>query len=250
MLLSPVMAEFSSIEHWVLRVLRIPPDPDPPEGSADSIQIFHAGRNFYIWCLLLWFFFHSAILALLISVHVVTAVNFANWPELAQFIWRVVEPVLFLLFALSAFITFFSQRLNYRLRWYIVTDHCLRIRSGILAIEELTMTFSNIQEIRVSAGPLQNLLKIADVEVRSAGGGLGTRPGKNRDGGHKGSFQGVSNASAIRDLMIERLRQYRDSGLGEAAPEKPVENQTLDAARAVLAEAKSLRERLAPATSD
>jgi membrane protein YdbS with pleckstrin-like domain len=237
------MSVFTSIVRWVLRVLRVPPEPDPPEGSPGSIQIFHAGLNFYIWCLLTWLLFHMTILALLVGVHFVTAAAFTQWPEPAQVIWRVAEPVLFLLFAASALITFFSQRLNYRLRWYIVTDRSLRIRTGILAMEELTMTFSYIQEIRVSAGPLKNLLKIADVEVHSAGGGSG---GKQRDEGHRGCFQGVSNSSAIRDLMVERLRQYRDSGLGEAGREHRVEDQALDAARVVLAEARSLRKHLAP----
>ena len=101
------------------------------------------------------------------------------------------------------------------------------------------MTFSNIQEIRVAAGPLQNLLKLADVEVQSAGGGSG--PGNAS--GHVGRFQGVSNANAIRDLIVERLRQYRDSGLGESqhslASNSP--DQAVTAARLVLAEARALR---------
>ena len=92
-------------------------------------------------------------------------------PEWAQITWRIAEWLAVLAFATSAVFTFFSQRLNYALRWYIVTDRSLRIRTGVLSIQELTMTFSNIQEIRVSAGPLQNLLKLADVEVQSAGGG-------------------------------------------------------------------------------
>jgi membrane protein YdbS with pleckstrin-like domain len=232
------MSEFSGIERWVLRVLRVPPAPEPPEGSPGSIQIFHAGRNLYILCLLIWFISHLATLVGLMALHHVTGITSVRWPEWAQLAWRVIEPLLFVAFAGSAFLTFFSQRLNYRLRWYIVTDHGLRIRSGILAMEELTMTFSNIQEIRLSAGPIQNLLKIANVEVHSAGGGSG---GKKGDDGHMGCFEGVSNANAIRDLMLERLRQYRDSGLGEAPPPAhPTENQALDAARVVLAETRSL----------
>jgi hypothetical protein len=113
-------------------------------------------------------------------------------------------------------------------------------------MEEITMTFSNIQEIRVTAGPLQNLLKIADVEVRSAGGGSG---GKQGDEGHVGRFEGVSNSNAVRDLMVERLRRYRDSGLGEAAQGTASEDQTLHAARAVLAETRALRKYLTPTAS-
>jgi len=238
------MSEFSAIERWVLRVLRVPPAPEPPEGSPDSIQIFHAGRNLYIWCLLQWLLFHLAILVLLVVLHRMTGIASVSWPEWAQVAWQVIEPALFIAFAGSAFLTFFSQRLNYRLRWYIVTDRGLRIRTGILAMEELTMTYSNIQEIRLSAGPIQNLLKIADVEVRSAGGGAG---GKKQDDGHMGCFEGVSNANAIRDLMLERLRQYRDSGLGETAPAPHLKpSRALDAARAVLAETRSLREYLQP----
>jgi hypothetical protein len=64
-------------------------------------------------------------------------------------------------------------------------------------------------------------------------------------------FEGVSNANAIRDLMVERLRQYRDSGLGEVAHEThPGEDQAVDAARAVLAETRSLREYLARSISN
>jgi hypothetical protein len=60
-----------------------------------------------------------------------------------------------------------------------------------------------------------------------------------------GCFEGVSNANAIRDLLVERLRQYRDSGLGEAVPEHPSEDRAIDAARAVLAETRALSGHLA-----
>jgi uncharacterized membrane protein YdbT with pleckstrin-like domain len=102
-------------------------------------------------------------------------------------------------------------------------------------MQELTMTYSNIQEIRVSANPLQNLLGIADVQVQSAGGGS-----ERGDSGHVGRFEGVSNANEIRDLMVDRLRQYRDSGLGEVA-KSATQTDGLDAARRVLEEAKALR---------
>ena len=102
------------------------------------------------------------------------------------------------------------------------------------------MTFSNIQEIRVSAGPLQNLLKIADVEVHSAGGAT------ERGGGHIGKFEGVSNANEIRDILLERLRQYRDSGLGDSStPTHAPAEGAMEAGRTVLAEARALRQLVA-----
>jgi uncharacterized membrane protein YdbT with pleckstrin-like domain len=114
-----------------------------------------------------------------------------------------------IVFLVGLLVTFIARRLYYRLRWYIVTDRSLRIRSGVFQINELTMTYGNIQEIRVTAGPLENLLGLADVEVQAAGGGSGEKKGSR---GHIGRFEGLSNAKAIRDLLVERLRLYRDSG--------------------------------------
>src|SRR5207244_1746269 len=54
----------------------------------------------------------------------------------------------------------------------------------------------------------------------------------------------VHNAETIRDLLVERLRVYRDSGLGEKTIEarEPV---ALSAAREVLQETRGLRNALA-----
>jgi uncharacterized membrane protein YdbT with pleckstrin-like domain len=202
--------------------------------------VFHPGRNYYTLCLLVWFFTHLLALAGLIAAHVMVSSAFPRMLPWARILVRIAEWLAAFAFVASVAFNFFSQRLNYYLRWYIITDHSLRIRSGVLSIQELTMTFSNIQEIRVSAGPIQNLLKLADVEVQSAGGG------SKDGGGHIGRFQSVSNANAIRDLMVERLQQYRDSGLGEPAAESGVKSdRALDAARAVLVEARALREQVA-----
>ncbi|MGH9647630.1 MAG: PH domain-containing protein, partial [Bryobacteraceae bacterium] len=143
-------------------------------------------------------------------------------------------------FLVSLLFTFLRQRLNYELRWYIVTDRCLRVRSGILNVHELTTTFANVQEIRVLSGPLQKLLGLADVEVHSAGGGSGQ---KGSPGGHVARLEGVDNAAEIRDFLLDRLQHYRDSGLGEkeTAPAVASGEGTIAAARAVLAEARALR---------
>jgi uncharacterized membrane protein YdbT with pleckstrin-like domain len=234
-----VSRQFSQVELWVQAALRVPPCPEPPEGSPESIKVFHAGRNYYTLCLIAWFLTHLVLLIALIVAHFIVTTSFPQMPEWAKITFRISESLAVLAFVTSGVFSFFSQRLNYALRWYIVTDRSLRIRTGVLSIQELTMTFSNIQEIRVSAGPLQNFLKLADVEVQSAGGG------SKDGGGHIGRFKSVSNANAIRDLMVERLRQYRDSGLGESAAHGwPATDQTIDAARAVLAEARALRTRL------
>src|SRR5262249_7626624 len=160
----------SQIELWVQSVLFVPPYPEPPEGSPESIQVFRAGRNYYTLCLLEWFLTHVVILLALTVAHFIVAIRFPHMPEWARIAWRIAEWLALFAFTTSAVFSYFSQRLNYALRWYIVTDRSLRIRTGVVNIQELTMTFSNIQEIRVKAGPLQNLLKLADLEVQAAGG--------------------------------------------------------------------------------
>jgi len=86
-------------------------------------------------------------------------------------IWLSLEAVGVGVFVASIPITYFLQRLNYEMRWYIVTDRSLRIRSGVVRVREMTMTFANVQGIRLNANPIEGLLGLANVEVQSAGGG-------------------------------------------------------------------------------
>jgi hypothetical protein len=64
---------------------------------------------------------------------------------------------------------------------------------------------------------------------------------------HTGVFHGVDNAPEIRDLILERLRLFRETGLGDPdeAPHLPVAasvQATTSAAPAVLAAARELLE--------
>ena len=228
------------LQTQLLALARVPEEPHPPDGSTGSIRIFRSGENYYRWRLMVWL---SANLGALILVAIlVSGLSRVSRvaPPGGRFVAEAFAALVVTGFLASALITFLQQRLNYELRWYIVTDRCLRIRSGIINVHELTMTFANIQEIRLLAGPLQKLLGLADVEVHSAGGGSG---GKGSSGGHVARFEGVDNATEIRDFILTRLQQYRDSGLGEketAHAASPAEG-TIAAARDVLAEARALR---------
>lgn len=234
--------ELSGLERLLLGLLLVPPAPAAPEGDPRSIQIFNAGRNYYIWCLIMWA--GSVLVGLMAVVPMTLALIqlLSRASRLGQTALIALMVLVWTVLASVALVTLLSRRLNYGLRWYIVTDRSLRIRSGILSIDELTMTYGNIQEIRVTSGPLQLLLGLADVEVHAAGGGARSdgKPG----GGHVGRFSGVANANEIRDLILDRLRHYRDAGLGDT-PHTTAAHATsseLDAARQLLDEAKALRE--------
>jgi uncharacterized membrane protein YdbT with pleckstrin-like domain len=166
---------------------------------------------------------------------------------------NVVETVGLGVFFLQLPFTFMLVRLDWEMRWYIVTDRSLRIRTGILRVHEATLTFANIQQITVLQGPLQRLLGISDLHVTTAGGGSsGGHPthGQQQHSMHQGFFHGIANATEVREMILQRLRQYRDTGLGdpdephaalppsEASPASP-NSELLDAARELLAETRA-----------
>jgi hypothetical protein len=144
--------------------------------------------------------------------------------------------------------TYTLVRLDYELRWYIVTDRSLRIREGIASVREATMTFANIQNLAIQQGPLQRLLGIADLRVRTAGGGSGTDEDLSDEeekakSMHIGYFRGVDNAPEVRDSILAHLKRLRDAGLGEGGPAAVTEagDHALQAARAVLDQVRALR---------
>jgi hypothetical protein len=150
-------------------------------------------------------------------------------------------------------ITYAVRRLDYEMRWYMVTDRSLRLRHGVWQISESTMSFANVQQVVVSQGPLQRLLGLADVKVKSAGGGgdSGHHGRKAGDDMHTGLFHSVTNATEIRDLIVERLRKFRQAGLGDpdeklnlAAPVLAMPDGSgaaLSAAKELATEARALR---------
>jgi membrane protein YdbS with pleckstrin-like domain len=233
--------------HWlhknILHLMKVPAEPQPPDGSAGSARVFRSGRNYYRWRLALWFSVNVGALILLAAVLFGLAQPIKAGPPRSQYIAEVLMVLLVTAFLVSAFFTFLQQRMNYELRWYVVTDRCLRIRSGILNVHEITTTFANIQEVRLSSGPLQKLLGLADVEVHSAGGG--SRKGSSDS--HVARFEGVDNAPEIRDFILVRLRQYRDSGLGEKDQPRSLafSDGSQAAAQTVLTEARALHAALA-----
>lgn len=228
------------VKDAVLRLARVPAGPHVPDGAQESVRVFNAGRNYFTWRMILWGLGNAAIA---LGLSAAFALSFLpRLPSAARVIWLAVVAGAAGVFVTSIPITYFLQRLNYEMRWYIVTDRSLRIRSGVVWLQEITMTFANIQEIRVNADPIERALGLANVEVRSAGGG-GKAHGETSSG-HVGKFAGVDNAEAIRDLMVARLRAYRDSGLGEKTADAR-EPLSLSAAREALQETKALRNSIA-----
>lgn len=146
--------------------------------------------------------------------------------------------------------------LDFRQRWYMVTDRSLRLRWGIVNVHEATMSFANLQQVSVRQGPLQRVLGLWDVEVESAGGGSGKTDHEDKDSMHRAVFHGVEEGPEIRDVILARLRRFREAGLGDPDDVHAVihaldtsstgasGSDAAQAARDVLAEVRALREAL------
>lgn len=234
-------------ESVVVRALRIPPAPDPPAGTPGSTRTFRAARGRYYYQLMVWASGQlTAALGLYFGFMVLDVIP--DFPY--SFILDLLEYLGVLTFLVALPFTLFLVHLDFRLRWYIVTDRSLRVREGVVHISEKTMSFANIQNISVKQGPVQRLLGIADVEVRTAGGG-GSSSSSDEGGGsdmHLAYFRGVDNADEIRDAILERVRRLQDSGLGDpdvdARPVKFEAAGSVQAGRELLAEVRALRDAL------
>jgi membrane protein YdbS with pleckstrin-like domain len=241
---------YSSFRQLSERLLRIPHDPAPPPGDEASMRMFRAAPNFYKYLLCLWGLKAAgALLIVLVSIVVPSAIaafeltkQGKGW---ANLLWLVPVAVILML-VLSNLFLLAVLRLNFEKRWYVVTDRSLRIRAGVTTVREMTVNFANIQNISISQGPLQRALGIADLRVDTAGGG-GASQGKQRtENLHTAWFHGIDNANEVRELIQQRLRQLKDSGLGDheeqAAPAKiEFSLDMLKALRELHTEAAALR---------
>jgi uncharacterized membrane protein YdbT with pleckstrin-like domain len=248
---------FKAFREWCERVLHIPGDPEPPPGDEARSQRFRAAPNYYKYLLAVWGLKTAALLAVLVIMEI--------GPLVAVFSTRLHEKqlpaalilglpqIIILFFLIGRLFAGALVRLDFEKRWYLVTDRSLRLREGILNVREMTITFANIQNISISQGPVQRLLGIADLRVDTAGGASparGEQKGRTQSL-HTAFFRGVDNANAIRELIQVRLRELKDSGLGDheeavrAAPPTmtnvPALQQLLPALREVAAEAAALR---------
>ena len=251
------MTEERRIKRLVTRILRVPPRPEPPAGSPGSVRVFNAGPGFYRYRMVQWAVSQLGTAIGIIAGYFFFVSRFQLGPvTIGHPVIQFFEYLGLAIFLLQLPFTFLMIDLDFRYRWYMLTDTSLRIREGLITVREQTMTLANIQNLSIRQGPLQRLLGIADLQVRTAGGGGGEAGGKGGgEGGksanmHLGYFRGVDRAGKIRDAIIAAQRGLRDAGLGnpdEPAPAAPiaagsmVPGLTLVAAVRLRDEARALR---------
>ena len=211
---------FELLKALALRFAKVPPEPRAPAGSPGSIRTFRSAPNYWKYLLVTWGGKQAAGAFVIFAVLSLTAHWKATAGGIVPGALHVLEMLGLGFFLVQMPLSLAATRLNYELRWYIVTDRSLRIREGIFGVREMTLTFANVQNIAIQQGPLQRLLGIADVVVRTAGGGSTTEKHGGEGSGlgatmHTGTLRAVDNAEQVRDLILDRLRRLRDAGLGD-----------------------------------
>lgn len=222
-----------AVGNLFVRLLRVPPEPEDPRGQAGTTLVFRASYNYFRYKRLLWAFRQANIVfGILVGYLFLRFGVAARIPEDWRWLALAIEPAALALAVISGVASYAMLVLDYQYRWYKVTDQSMRIREGVFFVREMTMTYANIQKISVSQGPLQRLLKIADLRVETAGGGGSSEDAQG--GGqpvlfnlHVGYFRGIENAEEVRDLMRDRLRRYRDAGLGDHEDRAPVARESV-----------------------
>jgi membrane protein YdbS with pleckstrin-like domain len=202
---------YSGIWLVLVRWFRVPDEPPSiPGGAADTARSFRPAEGFLRY---LKFYFWFALVLIDGAILIGWIAIAVAWPVAGALL---AVPAL-VVAVVPDVIAYVAIHLRYDTTWYVVSDRSMRIRRGIWLLHETTITYENIQNIRVTQGPLQRAFGIGNVLVETAGGGSAGKEGCATLM-HRGLVEGVDNASEIRDLILSHLRKTRTAGLGDELP--------------------------------
>jgi membrane protein YdbS with pleckstrin-like domain len=192
------------LRDW-FRVPKEPPTlPKPPSGELVSFQPSEGFLKYL--SLQFWIFLLALDGAILIAWIVLTIAM--------PFVGLALAIPALILAAVPDILAYVALHLRYDTTWYVMSDRSIRIRRGIWILQEVTITFENIQNVSVAQGPIQRYFGIADVTIQTAGGG-GMGPHGTPMGGHHGMIEGIDHADQLRDLLMAKVKASRHAGLGD-----------------------------------
>ncbi|MBL4849095.1 MAG: PH domain-containing protein [Planctomycetes bacterium] len=227
------------------RILKLPVgNPPIPHGDPTKVETWNPDEA-YLRYRLLGFFLGGIPAALMSLALAVSGVLLMASPETLASFSREAEREIakgspaglavagFFILVVGLFITgslafqYVVLHLELDMLRYTLTDQAIRLRRGVVHVEEVTLSYANIQNVKFSQGPVQRYFGIGDLIVETAGGGGGAipQPGAPQVLHHQGLIKGITNPETLRDLIQARVRRFKGSGLGgdvqdaEAAPE-------------------------------
>jgi membrane protein YdbS with pleckstrin-like domain len=202
------------VESVLVHLFKVPVGPPaPPVGNYARVEVLRASPR-YLTYKLLGVGCGGVLVAFVMSLFVIAALA-SGKPVVLLGVVAVLcigGPIL-----LCAYL---ATRIDYDLRYYVMTDRSLRVREGAWVVDEKTITYANVQNVRVTQGPLQRMFKISDVRVDTAGGASGPKQ-HDAMGGHNIVIAGIEDANAVRDQILEHLRlRGVGAGLGDLDDER------------------------------
>ena len=198
---------------WIANLFKVPQrPPELPSLSGDTPRSFHPSRSFLRYLRLCFW-----VAAIAIDVLI-----FALWlgVVLANRNLGIVLTIPALALAiLPDIVAYVALHLKYDTMWYVMNARSLRCRRGIWTVIEHTITFENVQNVHIRRGPVQYFFGIWTIVIETAGA---AEPGEaNRYAvGNKAIMEGIENPAEIRDLIMERVRRSRGTGIGELPAEE------------------------------
>jgi membrane protein YdbS with pleckstrin-like domain len=207
---------YSGIWGVITRWFRVPAGPPPlPAEPREQLDSFRPSEGFLRY---LKFQFWLALLVIDAAILVGWLILFYELPTTAL----ILSPVAFAVAVFPDVVAYVAIHLKVDTTWYVMTSRSLRIRRGIWTIHETTITFENIQNVRVHQGPLQRYYGIANVIVETAGGGAKkSGEGADSDASHRGLIEGIANPQSIRDKIMDIVMRSRAAGLGDETEAHP-----------------------------
>jgi membrane protein YdbS with pleckstrin-like domain len=199
---------YERVKELLLPILKVEdkqPAPLPGHSEREVIRIIRASSSYLAYRLFFW---------KLYAVLWAAAVVIVSAALLAVSFWFVLLIVPLVAFAVfKASMLYVATRLDYEMRWYVLTERSLLIREGAWVVREVCLTFANAQNVRVTQGPLQRLFGFWNIEISTAGGGSKSE----EQGGqtHRARLNGLDDPGPIRDLILDLLRHQRGAGLGD-----------------------------------
>ncbi len=231
---------YAKLKRLILPLLKITDaEPHPPAGHDphDFMDVMRASPRYLAYRLLYWRIY-AVVWVLGIVTLATTVIVIKPWLGL------IAIPLALIAFWKTA-VLYVTTRLDYEMRWYIVTDRSLLIREGVWGTREITLTFANAQNVHVKQGPVQRFFGIWNVEVDTAGGGGGG--GKKEEQGaqrHRAVLRGLEDPTPVRDQILALLRGHRTAGLGDPDDSEShvlgTDAGTIVLLKEILAEAKGM----------
>lgn len=126
-----------------------------------------------------------------------------------------ITPLMLVVMIVPDIVAYVALHLRFDTIWYVLSDRSMRIRRGIWVIHETTITFENIQNVRLSQGPIERYFGFANLTVETAGGGSAHAEAGGASTAHHGVMTGIANAEQLRDQIMIKIQECRSAGLGD-----------------------------------